>query len=161
VRVKSVLWPVHQKFAKVERSLVPIEPTQVSGQMPAGAQHKLSAAGAAGSTLHAHLRSGSARGGARREALTNSGFPTHAAAALERQRYFCSIDAVIEPAAAVGRLVQHNVSLVADATVELSLYPCVQPLFQQTAAVLGRCTCVWRNPCPLWQALRAASSVPK
>jgi len=140
---------------------VPTVPTLVSGQMPVGVRLNPPASGAAGSTLHAHLRSGAARGGARREALANSGFPAHAAAALERQRYFCSLDAVIEPAAAVGRLVQHNVSLVAGATVELSLYPCAQPLFQQTAAVPGRCTCVWRNACPLRQALRAASSVPK
>lgn len=54
-------------------------------------------------------------------------FQILAAAAQERQHFFCSINEVIQPTAAVGELAQLNVTF-AGKTTEITVYRCVWTL---------------------------------
>ena len=68
------------------------------------------------------------------------GFQAVAAAAQERQKFFCTINDVVEPVAAIGHLVQHNVTF-AGYTVELTTYRRA-PTSRFVALSLPRCDCV-------------------
>lgn len=68
-------------------------------------------------------------------------FQILAVAAQERQHFFCSINEVIEPTAAVGELAQLNVTF-AGKTTEITVYKCVW-----TLRVLV-CTQIWQHSLP-------------